>query len=37
LSLNGLEGSKIIVNRGLESLGATPVPSREDSSDEELN
>lgn len=32
--LNGADGTKMIVNRGLESLGATPVTARDDSSDE---
>ncbi|KAF2201450.1 hypothetical protein GQ43DRAFT_463170 [Delitschia confertaspora ATCC 74209] len=35
LPTNGLEGGKMIVNRGLDSLGATPVPTEgERSSDE---
>ncbi|ORY19394.1 nineteen complex-related protein 2-domain-containing protein [Clohesyomyces aquaticus] len=35
LPMNGGEGGKLIVNRGLDSLGATPLPtSREESSDE---
>ncbi|KAF2468221.1 uncharacterized protein BDR25DRAFT_58742 [Lindgomyces ingoldianus] len=35
LPMNGANGGKLIVNRGLDSLGATPMPtSREDSSEE---
>lgn len=32
--LNGNDGAKIMVNRGLESLGATPITTRSDVSDE---
>ena len=31
MPLNGTDGGKLIVNRGLDSLGATPVPAEEES------